>query len=112
MKFGKVTDLGQFVSDFDPDPDHDKKKLGTVFYFIDSMISIIFIIWNIIVLSNYSIWLLFDYVSISAPFFTVTKKREREKSEEDMAWQVAQQIIGAVMTETSSDFSPSDTKDA
>lgn len=28
MKFGKVTELGQFVSDFDPDPDHNKKKLS------------------------------------------------------------------------------------
>lgn len=65
MKFGKVTELGQFVSDLDPDPDHNKKKL--------------------------------------APFFTVTKKREREKSEEDMAWQVAQQIVSDVMTETRSD---------
>ena len=43
MSFGRVDDLGQFVSDFDPGPEHDRKGLGMelvilwflVHYFVD-----------------------------------------------------------------------------
>ena len=28
MSLGKINELGHFVSDFDPEPDHDKKRKG------------------------------------------------------------------------------------
>jgi len=32
MTFGRVNELGQFISDFDPGPEQDKKGLGKLHY--------------------------------------------------------------------------------
>ncbi|KAK2181367.1 hypothetical protein NP493_401g01005 [Ridgeia piscesae] len=56
LTLGRINEVGQFVSDFDPEPDHEKKKKGTFFQ----------------------------------------KLKSKDKTQEDMALQIARMIVNEV----------------
>ncbi|XP_074643501.1 A-kinase anchor protein 10, mitochondrial-like [Tubulanus polymorphus] len=65
ITLGKVDQYGQFTSEFDHEPDHDKKANG---------------------------------------LFSNKKKKDKEKAQEDMAWQIAQMIVRDVTSVSSQSY--------